>query len=152
MSPFATNGATLQSELMVRAGAYMSNEELIGCCPASSNLGECLDLHQKIWANQLRHWQRRTFRRRRAEIALAQFGIFVEFDRLCDIAVRKNNVLDRSAARVEAGPDVLPNLLDLRAQIAFAHNIAGLVARDLPTHDDPMATIAQRDFGRGARR
>ena len=119
--------------------------------PALSNLGEGLDLHQKIRANQLRHWERRTFRRRRAEIALAQIGVFVEFDRLCDVAVRKNNVLDRSAAGIEAGTDVLANLFDLRLQIAFAHNVAGLVARDLATDDDPMATIAQRDLGRGRR-
>jgi len=99
----------------------------------------------------MRHWERRTFRRRRAEIALAQIGVFVEFDRLCDVAVCKNNVLDRRTASIEAGTDVLANLFDLSLQIAFAHNIAVLVARDLAPHEDQMATVAQRDLGRGRR-
>src|SRR5262245_46793998 len=119
--------------------------------PALSYLGESLDLHQKIWASQLRHGNRRTLRRRRTEITLAQIGVFVEFDRLCDVADCKNNVLDRRAAAIEAGTDVLANLFDLRPQIAFAHNIARLVARDLAPDDDPIATIAQRDLGRGRR-
>src|ERR1700730_7669085 len=48
--------------------------------------GEGLDLHQEIAAGQLRHGDRRALRRRRAEIALAQIGVFVEFGGLCDIA------------------------------------------------------------------
>ena len=65
------------------------------------------------------------------------------------MADRKNNVLDRRAAGIEAGADVLANLFDLRLQIAFADDIAGLVTRDLTTDDDPMATVAQRNLGRG---
>src|SRR5215831_5470656 len=88
------------------------------------NLGEGLDLHKKIRTIQLRHGNRRALRRRRAKIALTQIGVFVEFDRLCDIADRKNNILDRRAAGIEAGSDVLAKLFDLRLQIAFAYNIA----------------------------
>ena len=44
---------------------------------------------------------------------MAQIGVFVEFDRLCDVADRKNYVLDRRAAAIEAGTDVLANLFDL---------------------------------------
>src|SRR6516164_1929260 len=119
--------------------------------PALSNLGEGLDLHKKIRASQLLRGDCRTLRRRRAEITLPQIGVSIEFDGLCNVADRKNNVLDRRAAAIEAGTDVLANLFDLRLQIAFAHNIAGLVARDLAPHDDPMTTIAQCDLGRGRR-
>jgi len=77
---------------------------------ALSDLGEGFDLHQEIRVGQLRQADRRALRRRRAEIALAQIGIFVEFDRLCDVADRKNNVLDCRAAGIKAGTVVLANL------------------------------------------
>ena len=51
-------------------------------------------------------------------------------------------LLDRSAAGIDADTDVFANLFDLRLQIAFAHNIAGLVERDLAPDDDPMTTTA----------
>ena len=87
--------------------------------------------HQEIRVSQLRDGDHRTVRRRRAEIALAQIGVFVEFRGRRDMADRKNNVLDPRAAGIEAGADVLANLLDLRSHVAFADNIADLVARDL---------------------
>ncbi len=68
---------------------------------------------------------------------LAQIGVFVEFERLRDVTERENNVLDRRAAGIEAGTDVFANLFDLRMQIAFAHNVAGVVERDLAPDDDP---------------
>jgi len=67
---------------------------------------------------------------------LAQIGIFVEFERLRDVADREHNVLDRRAAAIEADTDVFANLFDLRLQIALAYNIAGLVERDLAPDDD----------------
>jgi len=81
---------------------------------ASSSFSEGLDLHQKVRASQLRHGDRHGPRRRRAEITPAQISVFLEFDRLCDVVDCKNNVLDRRAAAIEAGSDVLANLLDLR--------------------------------------
>src|SRR4051794_7454267 len=119
--------------------------------PALSNLGEGLNLHQKIRSSQSRRRDSCTLGRKRAEIVLAQINVFVEFERLRDVAERENNVLDRSAAGIEAGTDVFADLFDLRLQIAFAHNIVGLVERDLAPDDDPMTTTAQRDLGRGRR-
>src|ERR1700730_3816264 len=113
--------------------------------------GEGLDLHQEVAAGQLRHGDRRALRRRRAEIALAQIGVFVEFGRLCDVADRKDNVLDRRATGIEAGVDVLADLLDLRLQVALADDTAGRVARDLPGEDAPMPAVAHRDLGRRRR-
>jgi hypothetical protein len=98
----------------------------------------------------LRHGDHRALRRRRAEIALTQIGVFFEFGGLGDVADRKDNVLDRRAAGIEAR-DVVADLLDLRPQIALADDIARRVARDLPSDDDPMPAVAQRDLGRGWR-
>ncbi len=78
----------------------------------------------------------------------AQIGVFVEFGRLRHVADGKDDVLDRGAAGGEAGADVLPDLLDLRLEVALADDIAGFVARDLWGDDDPIAAVAQCDLGR----
>ncbi len=78
----------------------------------------------------------------------AQIGVFVEFSGLRHITDGKDDVLDRGAAGGKAGADVLPDLLDLRLEVALADDVAGLVARDLPGDDDPMPAVAQRDLGR----
>ena len=106
--------------------------------------GEGLDLHQEIGVGQLRDGDGRALRRSRAEIALPQIGVFVEFGRLCDVTDRKDNILNRRATGIQARVDVLANLLDLRPQIAFADDIADRVARDLPGDDDPMPAVPQR--------
>ena len=106
--------------------------------------GEGVDLHEVVGAGQLRHRHDRAPRRRRAEITLPQIGVFVEFGGLCHVTDGKDDVLDRGAAGVKAGADVLPDLLDLRLEIAPADDIAGLVARDLSGDDDPMPAVARR--------
>ena len=113
--------------------------------------GERLDLHEVFGADQLRHRHDRAVRRRRAEVVPAQIGVFIEFSGLCHITDGKDDVLDRGAAGGKAGADVLPDLLDLRLEVALADDIAGLVARDLPGDDDPMPAVAQRDLGRRQR-
>ena len=82
-------------------------------------------------------------------MALAQIGVFVEFREPCDMADRKNNVLDPRAAGIETGTDVLTNLFDLRLQVAFPDNIADLVTRHLTTDDDQMATVVVGRQSRG---
>src|SRR5215831_6266100 len=105
------------------------------------DLGERLDLHQQIGVCRLRHRDDSAVRRRRAEVTLAQIGVFIEFGGLFDVADRKDDVLDGCTSRFEACANILAHLLDLLLQIALADDIAGRVARDLPAHYDPVAAI-----------
>jgi len=67
----------------------------------------------------------RALRRRRAEIALAQIGVFLEFGRLYDVTDHKGNILNRRATGVEARVNVLADLLDLRPHMAPADALSG---------------------------
>ena len=109
---------------------------------------EGLDLQQQVRAGQLRRAYRRALRRRWAEIAREQIGIFVEFGGRRDVVDRKDNVVDGRAAGLKARVDILSDLLDLRPHIALADDVPGLVECDLPADDQPMPAVAQCDRGR----
>ena len=51
--------------------------------------------------------------RRWAEIACAQFGVFLEFGGVFDLADCEDDVVDRRAAGIETGVDIFADLLDL---------------------------------------
>src|SRR5882757_6262964 len=112
-------------------------------CPVLLDRRDGLDLQQEVWTGQLRREDCSTLRRRRAEIARQQIGVFLEVGRRRNEVNSKHDVVDCRAAGLKTLVDVLANLLDLRAHIAFSDDIAGLVARDLGANQQPAPPVAQ---------
>jgi hypothetical protein len=80
-----------------------------------------------------------------AEVAWQQIGVFVELGRRRDEADRRGNVVDCRASSLEAGAGILADLLDLRPHIAFPHDVASLVTRDLAADHQQTLPVAQCD-------
>jgi hypothetical protein len=107
------------------------------------DLGVGFDLQQVVWTGQLLCLDRQALRRRRPKIALGQIGVFIEFGKRRAACHAKDNVADVRATGLQTGVNVLAYLLDLRAHVSLAHDFSGVFARDLPTDDQPMTTVAQ---------
>src|SRR6516162_10081030 len=120
------------------------------------DLGEGHDLDEVIWVGYPTLLDDRPGRRSAAEKLLPQIGVFGELVGIGDVGAGLDDVGELRASRLQTGFDFLPDLLQLRPDVALADDFSAVAARALGADDNHVTTITQRDFSRrwrgGARR
>src|SRR5262249_9681309 len=79
-----------------------------------------------------------------AEILLPEVGVIGELVGVGNISAGLDNIGEVRSRHLQTGLDIFADLLQLRAHVAFADDVAALVARSLRAADDPVTAVAQR--------